>query len=101
VDYLEHSLRRRHLLPALRSRKLLPVLEKGGNMRPHRRYTIAGKRFEDALRVERDRQIAELRAENAALKQQIQELESQKLAGRLRDNFMEWPLSKFHELEEK
>ena len=37
-------------------------------MRPYKRYTIAGRRFEDALRVESDRQIAELRAENEKLK---------------------------------
>jgi cell division protein FtsB len=44
-------------------------------VRPHRKFTIAGRRFEDVLRVERDRQIAELRAENAALKRRIEELE--------------------------
>ena len=42
-------------------------------MRPHRKYTIAGKRFEDALRVERDRQIAELRAENDRLKAAVRD----------------------------
>jgi hypothetical protein len=44
-------------------------------MRPPRRYSIAGKRFEDVLRVHRDQQIRELKAENAALKQRIEELE--------------------------
>ncbi len=42
-------------------------------MRPHRRYTIAGKRFEDALRVERNRQIAELREENEKLKAAVRD----------------------------
>ena len=42
-------------------------------MRPSRRYTIAGKRFEDALRVEGDRQIAELKAENEKLKAAVRD----------------------------
>jgi hypothetical protein len=42
-------------------------------MGPHRRYTIAGRRFEDALRVERDRQIAELRAENEKLRAAVRD----------------------------
>ena len=42
-------------------------------MRPHRRYTIAGKRFEDVLRVERNRQIAELREENEGLKATVRD----------------------------
>jgi hypothetical protein len=50
--------------------------------RPYKRYTIAGKRFEDVLRVERDHQIAELRAENAALKERIAELTAQLEAGK-------------------
>jgi predicted Zn-ribbon and HTH transcriptional regulator len=41
--------------------------------RPQRKYTAAGRRFEDALRVERDRQIAELRAENEKLRAAVRD----------------------------
>ena len=69
-------------------------------MRPRRRYSIAGRKFESVLRVHHVEQIAELRAENAALKQRIQELESQLAMSPIGDSLMDWPLSKFHELED-
>ncbi len=43
-------------------------------MRPVRRYSIAGKRFEDVLRVERDRQIKELKVDNERLRNEITRL---------------------------
>lgn len=42
-------------------------------MRPQRKYTIAGKRFEAVLAQERNRQIQELRQENERLKAAVRD----------------------------
>jgi cell shape-determining protein MreC len=42
--------------------------------RPYRKYSIAGKRFEDVLRVHRAEQIRELKADNQALTDRVSEM---------------------------
>lgn len=42
-------------------------------MRPHRRYSVAGRKFESVLAAERNRQIRELREENERLKAAVRD----------------------------